>query len=150
MGESIHFEDVEVGGSVTGGTTVIDRDEMVAFAKAWDPLPFHVDEAAARAAFGGLTAPGLYMLAVKQRLIHGTALGPAVIASLGYDELRFHRPARPGDALTLVMEWVEKRESRSKPDRGIVTVRLSLVNQANETVMSHLDTILLRRRTPAG
>ncbi len=74
----------------------------------------------------------------------------AVIASSGYDEVRFHEPVRPGDRLTLVREWVGKRESNSKPDRGVVTWRLSLVNQSGQTAMSHLDTILVRRRPPGA
>ncbi len=70
----------------------------------------------------------------------------AVIASLGYDEVRFHKPVRPGDELTLVVEWLEKRLSNSKKDRGIVVHRLSLVNQHADVVMSHIDTILVRLR----
>lgn len=69
-----------------------------------------------------------------------------MIASFGYDEVRFHEPVRPGDTLTLVPEWLERRESTSKADRGIVTVRFSLLNQKRATVMSHVDTILVRCR----
>ena len=84
------------------------------------------------------------MLAVKQRLIHQL---PAmkVMASLGYDEVRFTAPLRPDDTVVLRLEWVNRRISESKPDRGIVTVRFSLINHHGETVMSHLDTILVRR-----
>jgi acyl dehydratase len=85
-------------------------------------------------------------LALKQRLIHQLPERHAVIASFGYDEVRFHEPIRPGDTLTLVLEWLERRESTSKADRGIVTVRLSLLNQKRATAMSHVDTILVRRR----
>jgi acyl dehydratase len=84
---------------------------------------------------------------VKQRLVH--RLPPqAVIASLGYDEVRFHAPLRPGDTVVLKQEWVSRRLSSSRPDRGIVTIRFSLVNQAGVTVMSHLDTVLVKRREP--
>lgn len=113
-------------------------------------MPFHVDDAAGAAAFGGITAPGLYVLAIKQRLIHRLPSPQAVIASLGYDELRFHEPVRPGDILHLDYAWVRRRESKSKPDRGIVTVRMALVNQSGAKVMSHLDTVLVRRRQTAG
>ncbi len=144
----VYFEDMIPGQSLTSAPHCIDRDELVGFARVWDPLPFHVDEQAGAAAFGSLTAPGLYMLAVKQRLIH--QLPPlAVIASQGYDEVRFHRPLRPEDSVVLRQEWVACRPSRSKPDRGVVTLRFSLNNQHDETVMSHLDTILVRRRTAA-
>ena len=85
---------------------------------------------------------------MKQRLIHQLP-EHAVIASFGYDEVRFHHPLRPGDEVHLRYEFVETRPSSSKPDRGIVTVRLSLVrNDDDEVVMSHLDTILVRRRVP--
>jgi acyl dehydratase len=71
-----------------------------------------------------------------------------VIVGLGYDELRFHRPAHPGDALTLELTWGDKRRSKSKPDRGIVRGRYALINAAGETVMSQFDTILIRLRSP--
>jgi acyl dehydratase len=145
----LHYEDMNPGDGLTGPSQVIDRDELVDFARRWDPMPFHVDEQAGAAAFGSLTAPGLYMLAVKQRLVH--RLPPqAVIASLGYDEVRFFEPLRPGDTVVLKQEWIRRRLSASKPDRGVVTIRFSLVNQAGVTVMSHLDTVLVRRREPSG
>jgi acyl dehydratase len=82
------------------------------------------------------------------RLVHSLPLRQTVIASFGYDEVRFHRPARPGDALMLELKWTEKRLSQSKSDRGIVTGRYSLINAAGEVVMSHLDTVLMRLRRP--
>ncbi|HAX20319.1 MAG TPA: acyl dehydratase [Hydrogenophaga sp.] len=142
---ALYFEDMEPGICLTSPPHRIDRGELVEFAKVWDPLPFHVDEQAGIQAFGSLTAPGLYMLAVKQRLIHQLPT-MKVIASLGYDEVRFVAPLRPDDTVMLRLEWVDRRISGSKPDRGIVTVRFSLINQHAETVMSHLDTILVRLR----
>ena len=151
MAEAIFFEDVPVGDRTVGPTVTVGPDEMVAFAKIWDPLPIHVDEAVGKAVFGSLTAAGIYILALKQRMIHDTPFaGGGVIASLGYDELRFHEPLRPGDRVTLAIDWLEKRISKSKPDRGVVQVRLSLVNQSDTTVMSHLDTVLMRLRDPAA
>jgi acyl dehydratase len=143
----IYFEDMIVGQHMTSPAVVVDHDEMVDFAKRWDPLPIHVDSEVA-ASRGGPTAPGLFILAVKQRLIHALP-EHAVIASFGYEEVRFHHPLRPGDEVHLRYEFVEARPSSSKPDRGIVTIRLSLVrNDDDEVVMSHLDTILVRRRVP--
>jgi acyl dehydratase len=80
------------------------------------------------------------------RLAHRLPFGRTVIAGVGFDEVRFHRPAHPGDALTLELTWRDKRRSKSKPDRGIVTGRYALINAAGETVISHLDTILMRLR----
>jgi acyl dehydratase/uncharacterized protein YndB with AHSA1/START domain len=148
MKPALFYEDMHPGQKVVGPSIVVDRSEMIAFATTWDPLPFHVDEDAARAV-GGLTAPGIYILALKQRLVHQLSEQHAVIASLGYDEVRFHAPVRPGDALTLGLEWLDRRPSRSRDDRGVVTVRFSLIKQDGTLVMSHSDTILVRRRTRA-
>ncbi len=144
----LFYEDMTPGDTITSPTATVDRGEMIEFAKRWDPMPFHVDDEAGKAAFGGITAPGLFVLAIKQRLIHQLPDQHAVIASLGYDELRFHAPVRPDDTLQLKFECLTRRESKSKPDRGVVTVRMSLINQSEVTVMSHLDTILVRRRNP--
>src|SRR5882724_9116069 len=145
--DSIFYEDVIPGTAIRAGPYIIPEHELMAFASAWDPLPIHVDKAFA-GGHGGLTAPGIYLLAIKMRLVHSLPLRQTVIASFGYDEVRFHRPARPGDALMLELKWTEKRLSQSKPDRGIVTGRYSLINAAGEVVMSHLDTVIMRLRRP--
>ncbi len=145
--DDIFFEDVVPGMAINAGPYVISEHELMAFASAWDPLPIHVDKAFA-AQHGGLTAPGIYLLAIKMRLVHSLPLRQTVIASFGYDEVRFHRPARPGDTLMLELRWTEKRLSQSRPDRGIVTGRYSLINAAGEVVMSHLDTVIMRLRRP--
>jgi acyl dehydratase len=145
--DDIFFEDVTPGTAIHAGPYVISEHELVSFAAAWDPLPIHVDKAFA-VKHGGLTAPGIYLLAVKMRLVHSLPVQRSVIATVGYDEVRFHRPAHPGDELTLELEWTAKRRSRSKPDRGIVIGRYSLINAAGEAVMSHLDTVLMRLRSP--
>lgn len=139
------YEEMVPGEGLSSDYCVIQRDELVEFARAWDPLPFHLDEEAGLSAFGGITAPGLYALAVKQRLIH-TLRPIAVIASLGYDEVRFHAPLRPGMKVRLTAQWVSRRVSESKPDRGIVMIRFTLLNETGEAIMSHLDTVLVRRR----
>lgn len=140
----IFFEDMLDHESITSDSAIVDRDEMVAFATQWDPLSIHVDSEDAEAQ-GGPTAPGLFMLALKQRLVHQLP-DQAVIASFGYDEVRFHQPLRPGDEVHLRYEFVDARPSASKPDRGIVTIRLSLVRSDGVVVLSHLDTVLVRRR----
>jgi acyl dehydratase len=86
-------------------------------------------------------------MAIRTRLLHDTP-DLAVIAAFGWDELRFHAPVRAGDTLELRQEWLDKWVSDSKPDRGVARSRLSLVNQDGVEVMSHIDTILLRRRNP--
>ncbi len=145
--DDIYFEDVVVGEVLRAGPYVIPEQELVAFAATWDPLPIHVDKAYA-VKHGGLSAPSVYLFAVKMRLVHMLPLRRTVIAAIGYDEVRFLRPAHPGDALSLELTWTDKRRSQSKPDRGIVTGRYSLKGAAGEVVMTHLDTILMRLRNP--
>ncbi len=145
--DDIYFEDVIPGDAINTGPYVIAEDELVAFASAWDPMPLHVDKVFAESR-GGLTAPGIYLFAIKMKLVHRLPLRRTVLATVGYDEVRFHRPARAGDALTLELKWTDKRRSRSKPDRGVVTGRYSLINAAGEMVMSHLDTVLMLLRHP--
>jgi acyl dehydratase len=148
-GSLLSFENMVPGGVLTSDRQRVDRQELVAFARIWDPMPFHVDEAAGGAAFGGLTAPGTYMLAMKQRLVH--TLPPLdVIASLGFDEVRFHQPLRPGDEVAVRLEWVSRRVSQSRPDRGVVRIRYRLVNQFGSDVMTHFDNVLVRVKTTAA
>src|SRR5713101_6246702 len=112
--EGIFFEDVVPGAAIEAGPYIIPEHELVAFASAWVPLPIQVDRAFA-AEHGGLTAPGIYLLASKMRLVHSLPLRQTVIASFGYDEVRFHRPGRSGDVLMLELKWTDKRLSQSKP-----------------------------------
>lgn len=139
----LYFDDIRPGGAMRSPTYSIDEDEMIEFARRWDPVPIHVDPESA----GGVTASGTYVLAVKARLLHELPESCAIIGSAGYDELRFHEPVRSGDIVHVVMEWLEARASRSKPDRGVVKLRISLVNQDGVTAMSHLDTLIVQRRS---
>jgi len=138
---------VSPGAVLRAGPYVIPEQELLDFAAAWDPLPIHVDKDYA-ARHGGVTAPGTYLLAVKMRLIHRLPFRCTVVAGFGFDEVRFHRPVHPADALTLELTWRDKRRSKSRPDCGIVSGHCALVNAAGEMVMSHLDTILMRLRNP--
>ena len=145
--DDIFYEDISPSAVLRAGPYVIPEQELVDFATAWDPLPVHVDKDYA-ARHGGLTAPGLYLLAIKMRLVHQLPFRRTVIAGVGFDKVRFHRPVHPGEALTLEGTWRDKRRSRSKPDRGIVSGHYALINASGETVLSHIDTILIRLRHP--
>jgi acyl dehydratase len=90
--DDIFFEDVIMGGIIRAGPYVLREDELIDFASAWDPMPMHVNRVFAEA-HGGLTAPGIYLLAVKLRLIHTLPFRNTVIASVGSDLVRFHQPA---------------------------------------------------------
>jgi acyl dehydratase len=141
----LYFEDIEPGTVWRSSKYTVEPDEMIAFARRWDPVPIHIDPAVAEREVGGLTASGSYVLAVKSRLLHELPAA-AIIGSGGYDEVRFHEPLRPGDSIHVVLEWLDCRASSSKPDRGVLKLRISLVNQHDVTVMSHLDTLIVRRR----
>tara|TARA_R110002072_G_scaffold63634_8_gene158113 strand:- start:411 stop:869 length:459 start_codon:yes stop_codon:yes gene_type:complete len=143
------FEDMNVGDTDTIGEYAVDEAEMVAFAEKWDPFPFHVDrEQAEKSIHGGLIASGEYSMAIKQILLHRKGIPPGVMASLGYDELRYLKPVRAGDRISVRLEVLEKRGSRSKPDRGIVRVRTTLKNRDNSDLLTYIDNVLIAKKTP--
>jgi acyl dehydratase len=145
----VFYEDIEVGTTVRVGSYHIDAEDIVSYARRWDPLPVHTDEAAARQTmFGGLTASGSHTLAIRVLLLHRVPIQEGLIGAGGWDEVRFHKPVRPGDELWLEVTWVSKRQSESKPDRGIVTAFMKLVNQHDDVVLSHRGTIFMRLRKP--
>ena len=146
--DDIYFEDIVVGATLQTGPYVIPELEMVAFAQAWDPMLMHIDGDYAEKHHGGLTASGTYLLAVKLKLIHSLPIPRTVIASTGYDEVRFHRPVRAGEPVSVMLGWIGKRRSRSRPDRGIVTARNALIDAKGEAVLSHRDTLIMRLRNP--
>lgn len=149
--DAVYFEDIELEQVQLSSLVTFDRDEIIAFAQRWDPLPVHLDDDAARAAgFAGLTASGTHMLAVKQRLLHEFNVGPSVIASFGSDETRYHAPARPGDVVRLHFSWVSKRPSKSRPSCGIAQHLSELRRTDGALLLSILDTVLIRRREPVG
>ncbi len=142
-----YFEDYHIGEKMTWGDYIVSEDAIVDFAKEWDPQPFHVDkEAAEKSIFGGLTAAGCHVISISIKLINLSDFNPNLIAAIGWDELRFHNPVRPGDRLSLTIECLEARESESKPDRGIVRNQFTLVNQNKETVLRFQDIIIVRKR----
>jgi acyl dehydratase len=143
----IFFDDVAAGDHFTFGPYAVTREELIEFNRRWDPLPIHVDDAAARArGFRGITGSGQYTLCIKQRMLNQAPWSGAVIGALGFDELRFPYPVYPGDRIMLVIECLDTRVSRSKPDRGIVRFAFRLYNQDDVTVLSYLDTVMLARR----
>jgi len=145
--KTMAYEDFEVGHKLELGVHRLGRDEIIEFAKEWDPMPFHIDEqAAVESPHRGLIASGSHLIAIRIKLIQSDGINPYVIAAMGWDEIRFIRPGRPDDLLTLYSECIEKRTSKSKPDRGIVKCSYELINQHGETTMSMSDTLLVRKR----
>ena len=143
----IYFEDLALGERRLVGTHVVPRDEAIEFARRWEPQPYHVDEAAAETSlYGGLTVCSLYLFAVCTLLFFQQEDQIAVTAMLGKDEVRLPNAARPGDPLAYYTECVAKRESRSRPESGIVTLQDTLTNAAGETVLTQKVTLLVSRR----
>ena len=141
------FEDAEIGAIHKAGRYLVSKEEIVQFAKQYDPAPRHLDEeAAARSIFGGLTASSAHTFSIFISLTPKLQPRLHVLAGMGWDELRLPNPVRPGDELDLEMIVLEKRESKSKPDRGIVRNQIRVRNQQNEIVLQCIANILVARR----
>jgi acyl dehydratase len=145
------FEDLVVGERRRIGSYVMVKEEMVAFAKQFDPQPFHTDEEAAKASwFGGLVASGWHTASIAMRIMVVGFIGDfASMGSPGVDELRWLKPVRPGDTLTLDTELIEAQPSKSKNDRGYVRLLHEMTNQHGEKVMSMIGRGIVARRSPA-
>jgi acyl dehydratase len=150
--ERLYFDDFHVGQRFTSGTHLIDTAQIKAFARQFDPQPFHLDEEAAKESlFGGLVASGWHTAAVTMRLLVGSGL-PVAGGLIGLGgAMTWPRPTRPGDVLSVVTEIEEVTPSRSRPDRGTVRMRSETRNQREEVVQI-LDAKLLvpRRGAPAA
>jgi acyl dehydratase len=144
----LYFEDFQIGQSRTAGVHELSEEDIIAFARQWDPQPWHVDpEAALRSPMHGLTASSCHTYSVAALLL--SRMEPtAGIASLKH-EIELPNAARPGDRLTVTMTCVEKRASASKPDRGLVTLDAVLSNQHGTPVLKIRSLMMIRTR-PAG
>lgn len=144
-----YFEDYAIGAVYLYGPVKVARDEVVAFAAAYDPQPMHVDEAAATAGpWGGLIASGWHTAALLMRLYVDNFLSPAALVSPGVDELRWLAPVRPGDALTAKVTVLEKRRLRSDPMKGVLKVRMEGINQDGVVVAGFIGTTFMLCRAP--
>jgi acyl dehydratase len=133
-----YFEDYIPGDVHEFGKIAADEAEMINFARRFDPQPFHTDpDAAEHSVFGGLIASGWYTASLMMRLFVDHYLSHvASLSSPGVDELRWLKPVRPGDAISLRITVSDTKRSRSKPDRGIVHSYIEALNQEGELVMT--------------
>lgn len=152
MGTSIFFEDLAVGDVERFGGYDVTREEVLAFASRYDPLDIHLDDAAAarNPYFGRLSASGLHTLAMTGRMVvdQGKATGFQPAAGMGMDGMRLFTPVYPGDRLSVETEILTARRSRSKPDVGVITKRISTLNQTGQTVATFVSTLLVTARAP--
>ncbi|MEH3144130.1 MAG: MaoC family dehydratase [Methylobacterium frigidaeris] len=146
-----HFEDLVPGLVITCGPITVTRDEIVAFARAYDPQAFHLGEEAAQGTFvGRLIASGWHSCALGMRLIaRDFVLQSSSMGSPGIDEVRWLRPVLPDDSLTLRTTIRDARPSASKPDRGLVQMATEIANGGGETVMTQDFWVMFGRRGAA-
>jgi acyl dehydratase len=133
---ALYFEDLAVGQIYRTDALTVDAEAIKAFAASFDPQPFHLDEGkAANTFFGGLAASGWHTAALTMRLLatEGPPLAGGIVG-VGLDELRWPRPVRPGDRLHLESEVLEMRQSRSRPEQGLIKMRTTTLNQNDEPV----------------
>ena len=149
-GPKLFFEDFEPGAVFDLGETSVTEEEILAFARQYDPQPFHVDKAAAaESAFGGLIASGWHTAAIFMRLYVDAVLSNAASqGSPGVEELRWLKPVRPGDTLRARLTVLDAVPSNSNPNRGTVYIRSEVDNDRGETVMTMKARGLFARRVP--
>jgi len=147
-----YWEDFKPGDTFPMGERAMDRDEMMAFARQFDPQPFHVDEAAAkRSMYGGLIASGWHTVAIVMRMMCDSYLNQsASLGSPGVDNVRWLKPVRPGDTIRAQRTVLESRASQSRPEMGLVKTRWEVFNQDGELVMTMEGTGMFQRRSPGA
>ena len=145
----IYWEDVEIGAETCFGSYAVTRNEVLEFARKYDPQPFHLsDEAAARTHFGRIAASGWHTTAMTMKVIvaHISKDEQASLGSPGVDELRWLKPVYPGDTISVRGTIVGKTPSRSKPEIGTIRTLTIVTNQDNVEVMRYTSIVMMRRR----
>ncbi|MGD0431187.1 MAG: MaoC family dehydratase [Acetobacteraceae bacterium] len=142
-----YFEDFVAGAVFEFGSVTVTEPEMIAFARQFDPQVMHTDpEAAAKGPTGGLIASGWHTIAMMMRMYADHFLPETGLPAPGVDEVRWLRPVRPGDTLSMRVTIEEARLSRSKPDRGIIRPFSEVLNQHGDVVLTMRPINLVRRR----
>ena len=136
--ENRYFEDYVVGTVHEFGSIAVTEEEMIAFALRFDPQVFHIDPIAAKNTyFGGLIASGWHTSSLMGRLfVEHVVSGVASLGSPGGSELRWIKPVRPDDVLSIRVTIREAKRSQSKPDRGVIVSYIEMMNQSRETVVT--------------
>jgi acyl dehydratase len=143
----LYLDDLHVGQRFTSGTRKVDEAEIKSFAREYDPQPFHLDNETAKATlFQGLAASGWHTMAMTMRLLvdGGAPIAGGIVGAGG--EINWPRPTRPGDVLQVESEVVDITPSRSKPDRGMVTMRSETKNQRGEVVQVLVAKLVVPKR----
>ncbi len=146
------FEDYEKGSVFLFASVKVKEDEVIEFAKLYDPQPFHIDRDSAREGpYNGLIASGWQTCAFVMRLLVDNYFSSvSSLGSPGIDELRWLIPVRPGDELSVRATVIDKKRSLSKPDRGIVKTFIEAINQHKNIVMSFKSVNFMLSREPSS
>ncbi|MGV8075270.1 MAG: MaoC/PaaZ C-terminal domain-containing protein [Syntrophobacteraceae bacterium] len=146
--EILYFEDIEPGIEIAKSVTYeVSKEEIIEFARHWDPRPFHLDETAASSSvFRSLVACSAHIFSILSWFATQGDKRPASLAALGFDKVRLHHAVHPGDRLSCTFTCLEKRESKSNKDHGVVRSRWALFNQNNAAVFSAVITTLIAKR----
>jgi acyl dehydratase len=144
----MYFEDFVTGAARKFGPKTVTREEIVAFASEFDPQPMHLDENAAKQSMlGGLAASGWHTAAIAMRLIcDGFLLDSSSQGSPGIEELKWKKPVRPGDSLAVRHTILSTRESKSRPEFGLVHQKCEVLNQREESVLEMSFTAMFGKR----
>jgi acyl dehydratase len=148
----LHWEDFTIGGVAEYGPRHVSREEMVAFAAEFDPQPFHLDEEAGRASLlGGLSASGWHSCCLMMRMLTDGFIGDSTfMGAPGVEEVRWLKPLRPGESVTIRATVLETRASQSRPQMGFVKFLFEMLNAAGEPVMTLTVTPMFARRAGAA
>ena len=142
-----YYEDLVEGEETVSGTRTVNTEELLKFARQYDPQYFHADpEAAKRSIFGEVVASGIFTMAVWRQLDHEIAHDIAWICGVAWDDVRFPVAVRAGDTLRARAKCLSKRPSNSRPERGVAIYEYVLLNQRGETVFTCRSTNLIERR----
>jgi len=145
-----YWEDFKVGDTAPIGERVVEQTEMIGFARAYDPQPFHIDvDAAKRSMYGGLIASGWHTVAMVMRMTVDSYLNEsASLGSPGVENVRWLKPVRPGETIRATRKVVETRASKSRPEMGLVKTIWEVFNQDGELVMTMEGYGMFQRREP--
>jgi len=143
-----YLEDFVVGQTFVSDRLRVTKEQIKAFAAAFDPQPFHLDDAAAQKTFfKGLVASGWHTAALTMKLLVESDVRPAGgFIGAGFDEFRWPKPVRPGDELRIESEVLEVRPSQSRPNQGLIKLRTTTLNQNNEPVQVQIGNLVVPRR----
>ena len=148
MSEKLYLDDLYVGQKFVSEGYPLDEAQIIAFAQQFDPQPMHIDAAAAsEGRFGGLIASGWHVASVVMReFVDAAPFGDTPLLGLKVDDLQWRSAVRPGDRLSIRREIIDIRRSDSKPDRGVLTMRMTVTNQRGEVAMSFVNLIQIPAR----